>query len=361
MQRIHLTSKLFIPILFLSLLTFGFSFDRYVVTRAVGVNTYLVVFIGCLITIIGLWIIKSLAGKYPDQSIIHLGNKLLGPIGKLGTPIWLIVILILAVLLTRRVTDEVSTVILFRTPNFISTLAFIFIAGYMALLDEEALGRLSSLMMFMLPFLLIMLLLSFRQVNFLNIHPVSIYRDLGYLKKWDLWLLIFSPVWILAAFNGNESLRNHFKAFILTLIGGTLILGATSLAVAGAFGAKGIERYQWPIMSLMNITELAPSYFFQNFITTVYFFIFLSFSLVTVAGLLIVISKGFTEFLGLKNPQSKWVLFSNIVVLLILSFIMTQINYKAVVNFGLRVGCFYTFGYILLVWLVSLFRRKEQE
>lgn len=361
MQRTHLTGKLFIPILFLSLLTFGFSFDRYVVTRTVGVNNYLVILIGCLITIIGLWIIKSLAVKYPNQSIIHLGDKLLGPIGKLGTPIWLIVILILAVLLTRRVTDEVSTIILFRTPGFVSTLAFIIIAGYMALIDEEALGRLSSVMMFLLPVLLIMLLLSFRQVNFLNIHPVSIYRDLGYLKKWDLWLLIFSPVWILAAFNGSESIRNHFKAVILTLTGGALILGATSLAVAGVFGAKGIERYQWPVMSLMNITELAPSYFFQNFITTVYFFIFLSFSLVTVAGLLIVISKGFTEFLGLKNPQSKWVLISIIVVLLFFSFIMTQTNYKTVVNFGLRAGCFYTFSYILLVWLISLFRRKEQE
>ncbi len=361
MQRTHLTSKLFLPILLLSLLTFGFSFDRNVVTREVGVNTYLVICIGCLITIFSLRIIKSLAGKYPDQSIIHLSDKLLGPIGKLGVPIWLFVILILAVLLTRRVTDEVSTIILFRTPNFISTLAFIIIAGYMALIDEEALGRLSSLMMFILPLLLIMLLLSFRQVNFLNIHPVSIYRDLGYLKKWDLWLLVFSPVWILAAFNGNESLRNHFKVIILTLIGGALILGATSFAVAGAFGAKGIERYQWPVMSLMNITELAPSYFFQNFITGVYFFIFLTFSLVTVAGLLIVISKGFTEFLGLKKPQSKWVLFSIIVVLLILSFFMTQTNYKAVVNFGLRVGCFYTLGYILLVWLVSLFRRKGRE
>ena len=33
MQSTHLTSKLFIPILLLSFLTFGFSFDRFVVTK----------------------------------------------------------------------------------------------------------------------------------------------------------------------------------------------------------------------------------------------------------------------------------------------------------------------------------------
>ena len=48
MQRTHLTSKLFIPILLLSLLTFGFSFDRYVVNKSIGVNTYLIIFIGLL-------------------------------------------------------------------------------------------------------------------------------------------------------------------------------------------------------------------------------------------------------------------------------------------------------------------------
>ncbi len=355
-----LSSKLFIPIVLLSLITFGYSFSRNMINQSAGANTYLVIFIGCLITIVSLWLIQSLADKYPDQSIIHWADNLLGPVGKIATPLWLMVILILVVLLTRRATDEVSTVILFRTPGFISTLAFIFIAGYIALLGEEALGRLSSVMLVLLPLLLVILILSFRQVNFLNIHPVNIYRDLGYLKKWDLWLLIFSPVWILASFNGHESLRNNFKSVILTLVSGTFILGATSLAIVGAFGVKGIERYQWPVMSLLNITEFAPSYFFQNFITTIYFMIFIPFALVTVGSLLIVISKGLCEFLGLKNSQSKWLLFLIIGILLILSSLLTQSYYKEIVDLGLRIGCFYTLGYVLLIWLISLFQRKEQ-
>jgi spore germination protein KB len=361
MQRTHLTSKLFMPVLFLSLLTFGFSFDRYVVNQSIGVNTYLIIFIGLCITIISLKLIQSLAVKYPDQSIIHLGNKLLGPFGKIGTPVWLIVVFLLTALLTRRVTDEVSTIILFRTPGLVSTLAFLLLAGYMALLGDEALGRLSSVLLITVPLFLILLILSFRQVSFLNIHPVNIYRDLGYLKQWDLWLIVFAPVWILGSFNGSESLRNNFKTVILTITGTAIILGATSLAIAGAFGAKGISRFEWPVMSLMNITEFAPSYFFQNFATTVYIFIFLAFSLVTVAGFLIVLSKGTLEFFSLKDKQLKLIPCLMTTALFGVLIFFTQINYKKIVNLALILGSFYTFGYILLIWFSSLLRRKEQR
>ena len=231
----------------------------------------------------------------------------------------------------------------------------------MALLGEEALGRLSSVMMVMVPLFLILLAFSFRQVNFLNIHPVNIYRDLGYLQKWDLWLIVFAPVWIFCPFSGNESLRNGFKTVILTITGGALILGVTSLAIAGAFGAKGIGRFEWPVMSLMNITEFAPSYFFQNFTTTVYIFIFLAFSLVTVAGLLIVLSKGLTEFLGLKEQQSKLILFLITAALFVLLILLTLINFKETVNLILKVGSLYTLGYILLIWFSSLFRRGVRK
>jgi spore germination protein len=345
----------------LSLLTFGFSFDRYVVDKSIGVNTYLIIFIGLIITIISLFLIKSLAVKYPDQSIISLGNKLLGPFGKIGAPVWLMVIFLLTAVLARRVTDEVSTIILFRTPGLVSALAFLLLVGYMALLGEEALGRLSSVLMLMALLFLILLTFSFRQVTFLNIHPVNIFRNLGYLRKWDLWLIIFAPVWIFcsASASGHESLRNRFKTVLLTITGGALILGATSLAIAGAFGPKGTSRFEWPVMSLMNITEFAPSYFFQNFFTMIYFFIFLAFSLVTVAGFLIILAKGLTEFLGLQDKQSKLILFLITIALFVLLIIATQINFKETVNLILKAGSLYTLGYIWLIWFSSLFRKRE--
>jgi hypothetical protein len=360
MER-HLTSKLFIPILLLSFLTFGFSFDRFIVDKSIGVNTYLIIFIGSLITIIGLFAIKSLVTKYPDQSIIYLGNKLLGPFSKIGTPVWLILVFLLTVVLARRVTDEVSTIILFRTPGLVSILAYFLIVGYMALLGEEALGRLSSVLIITIPVFLILLVLSFREVNFLNIHPVIIYRDLGYLQKWDLWLLIFAPVWILSAYHGNESMRHGFKKVILTIIIGTLILGATSLAIAGVFGPKGIERYEWPVMSLMNITKFAASYLFQNFITTVYFFVFLALSLVTTTSFLIFLSKGLLEFLGLNNNQSKLTLFVITAGLFALTAIPSLITFKETTNLILKAASLYTPLYILLIWFSALFRKKDQK
>ncbi|HBE79195.1 MAG TPA: hypothetical protein DDW65_15695 [Firmicutes bacterium] len=355
----RLTSKLFIPILMLSFVTFGLSFDRFIIDRSIGVNAYLIIFIGFLITITGLFILKSLAIKYPDRSIIGLGDKLLGPIGKIGTPLWFILIFLLTVVLARRVTDEVSTVILFRTPGLVSILGYFLIVGYMALLGEEALGRLSSVLMMAIPVFLILLVLSFREINFLNIHPVNIYRNLGYLRKWDLWLLIFTPVWILSAFFGTESIRNEFKKVILTIIIGTLILGATFLAIAGVFGPRGIERYQWPVMSLMNITEFASSYLFLNAITTVFFFVFLALSLVTTASFLIFLAKGLGEFLGLKNNQSKIILLAITAGLFALTAIPSLINFLETTSLLLKVASIYTPIYILLIWFSSLLRRKD--
>ena len=179
------------------------------------------------------------------------------------------------------------------------------------------------------------------------------------MRKWELWLIIFTPIWILSSFNGNESLRNNFKTVILTITGGALVLGATSLAIAGAFGPKGIDRYEWPVMSLFSITEFAPSYFFQNFAISVYFFIFLAFSLVTVAAFLIVLSKGLNEFLGLKNKQSKLILLLDYdLVYLIVLITTTQIQFKQTAYILLIVGSLYTFGYIVLIWLGSCFRRR---
>jgi hypothetical protein len=355
---VRLTSKLFLPILLLSLLTFGFSFDRFLVDRGAGVNTYLMIFIGFSITVLGLLVIKSLAAKYPDQSFIRLGNMLLGPFSKIGTPVWLILVFLLTVVLARRVTDEVATIILFRTPGLVSIFAYLLIAFYMALLGEEALGRLASVLSGAIPVFLILLVLSFREVNFLNIHPVNIWRNLGYLRKWDLWLIVFAPVWILSVFLGGESLRYGFKKVILSLGMGTVILGATLLAIAGVFGPKGLERYEWPVMSLMNITEFAAGYLYQNALTTVYFFIFLPLALVTTANFLIVVSKGCHEFLGLKNNQAKLILCSITAGLFVLTALPTLVNFQETTGLVLKVASLYIPAYILLIWISSLFKRK---
>jgi len=144
---------------------------------------------------------------------------------------------------------------------------------------------------------------------------------------------------------------------MLTIASGALVLIATALAIAGTFGPKGIDRYEWPVMSLFSVTEFAPSYFFQNFAISVYFFIFLAFSLVTVAAFLVVLSKGVNEFLGLKNKQSKPILLFITLCLFAVSIIATQIHLKQTSYILLIVGSLYTFGYILLIWLGSCLRR----
>jgi hypothetical protein len=355
----QLTSKLFIPILILSLLTFGFSFIRFVFEKNNGVNCYLILFIGFLITIFGVFIMKSLIVQYPDQSLIRLGNKLLGPFGKIGGLLWLLLIFLLVAVLIRRVTDEVATIILFRTPGLVSILAYYLIALYMASLGEEALGRLASVLLIASPVFLVLLFLSFREVSFLNIHPVNIYRDWEYLQKWDRWLIVFTPVWIVSVCWGHESIRNRFRTVILAITGGTLVLIATALAIAGAFGPRGMERYEWPVMSLINISEFASSYFFQNFLTTGYFLIFLMLSFVTAAGLLMVVTKGLSELLGVKNNQSKPLLWVITAGLFGVTTLPSLIHFKETTGILLKAASLYIPIYVCLIWVGSRWLRKD--
>ena len=359
MPGTRLTSKLFIPILLLSFLAFGFSFDRSVAAKSAGANAYLIVVIGFIIAIAALRAVGSLAVRYPDRSIIALGDLLLGPAGRIGASIWLLAVFLLAALLAQRVTSEVAAIILFRTPGSVSALVFLLLAGYMALLGEEALGRLSSAMMTMLPVLLFLLFMSFRQVTFLNIHPVNIYRDPGYLRQWGLWLIVYAPIWVLSFSSGGESLRNNFKAVILTIASGAIVLAATFLSIAGSFGPRGMGRYEWPVISLFSIIEFAPRYFFQNFAVTIYLFIFLSFSLVTVAAFLRVIAKGLNELLGSKKDRSKLFLLFIDLCLFIMLISVTQICFEQVANILLAFCSLYVFGYSLLIWFSSHLRRRS--
>ncbi|MGE5557426.1 MAG: GerAB/ArcD/ProY family transporter [Bacillota bacterium] len=357
----QLTAKLFIPILTLSLITFGFSFMRQIFAKNAGANAYLTILMGFLIAAAGLFLMKSLAFKYPDQSVIYLGDKLLGPLGKIGNAALWIAVFLFAAILIRRITDEVSAIILFRTPGLVSILAYFLVIGYMAFLGEEALGRLASVFLLGIPVFSFILFLSFLQVKLLNIHPVNIIRDPDYLWKWDLWSIVFAPVWILCAFYGNDSLRKSFRTVILFVAGGTLILAAACLAAAGSFGPRGLSRYEWPVMSLVNITEFAASYLFQNFMTAGYFFIFLFFSLITAAAFLIILSKGAAELSGLKSRQWKTALPIVAAGLFALTMLPTLINYKEITPIILKAGSLYIPAYILLIWLSSLFRRKDRK
>lgn len=356
----HLTNKLFIPVLMISFLGFGIPFNPITLEGGIGPNAYLTLVIGLLITIIGLVGLHRLALKYPNQSFVHGAAHLLGPIGKIGNIIFLGVVFLFIAVLTRRINDIVSTMILFRTPYWVIHIVYLFLIMYIAVKGVETVSRLSSLFLLFVPLLVGLLCMGLKNVSYLNIHPVYIIRDLNSLGKWWVWLVAFAPVWIVVFLKGNNNLRSGLKSIVWTVAIGTFILCATDLVVEGVFGPNGVERYEWPVLELMGTTGFASSYFFQSIASSAYIVIDLLFTVITTAVFLTLLSNNLWELLSLKNKRSHL-----ITLLIIITGIFGVVTIPSVIivkkfeNLLLEAGSIYIPLYIMLIWLVSQFRRKS--
>jgi spore germination protein KB len=356
----HLTNKLFIPVLLISFLGFGIPFNPLALEGGIGPNAYLILIIGLLITLIGLVGLQRLALKYPNQSLVHWADHLLGPIGKIGTTIFLGIVFLFIVILTRRITDIVSAMILFRTPVWVIHAAYLLLIMYIAVKGVEAVGRLSSLFILLVPLLVGLLCMGLKNVNLLNIHPVYIIRDVASLGRWWVWLVAFAPVWIVAFLNGKNNLRSGLKPMVWTVAIGTFILCAIALVVSGVFGPLGVKRYEWPLLEVMGTTGFASSYFFQSVATSTYIVIDIFFTLITTAVFLTLLSNNLLELLSLKEKRLKLVALILTAGIFGLVTLPSLITVKRFENLLLEAGSIYIPLYIMFIWLVSLFRKQVQ-
>jgi spore germination protein (amino acid permease) len=355
----HLTNKLFIPLLLISFLGLGIPFNPHALEGGIGPNAYLVILIGCIITIIGLVGMQRIALKYPNQSLVRGADHLLGPIGKIGNFIFLSIVFLFIVIVTRRILDIMSAMVLFRTPYWVIHVAYLLLIMYIAVKGAETVGRLSSLCLLLVPIFIGLLCMGLKNVNYLNIHPVHIIRDLDALGKWWVWLVAFAPVWIVTFLKGNPNLRSGLKPMVWTVVIGTFILCATALVVSGVFGPNGVKRYEWPLLELMGTTGFASSYFFQSIATSTYIVIDLLFTVVTTAVFLTFLSTNLMDLLSLKEKRLKLVLLIITSGIFGVVFTPSVITVKRFENLLLEVGSIYIPLYIMLIWLVSQFRRKS--
>jgi spore germination protein (amino acid permease) len=357
----HLTPKLFIPVLLISFLGFGIPFNPLSIEDGIGPNAYLTLIIGLLITIIGLVGLHQLALKYPSQSFVYQAGNLLGPIGKIGNILFLGIVFLFIVILTRRILDIISAMVLFRTPYWVMHVAFLLLILYIAVKGAETVGRLSSLCILFVPLLIVLLWMGLKNVNYLNIHPVYIIRDLDSLGKWWVWLVAFAPVWIVAFLKGNTNLRSGLKSILWTVAIGTFILCAISLVISGVFGPHGVKRYEWPLLELMGTSSFASNYFFQSVATSAYIVIDLVFTLITAAIFLTFLSSNLMDLLTLKEKRSKWVLLLITCGIFGIVTIPSVITVKRFENPLLEAGSIYIPLYIMILWLVSQFGRKSDS
>ncbi|TCL57874.1 spore germination protein [Hydrogenispora ethanolica] len=352
-----LTSKLYLPLILMSILGFGIMFHPFTLNKNIGVNAYLTIVFGFLLAVLGLLAIRALLGKYPGESLIDWGNRLLGRAGWLGSGLVLAIVLVFTVLAVRRLTEPIGTSILFLTPEWANILSCVLVITYIAQLGEEALGRLCSICCGLIPVFGLNLLLGFGSVTLAQVHPAYIIRDLRYLNYWWAGLPGFVPVLLIASLIRTRDFRDRFRYVLPTVGLGALILGITAFEIVGVFGAGGIQRYPRPVMAFMGTIRLAQEYFFQNFVLTTHLFVFTAQSLVIATVLLRVLANGIIALCRIPRKRSRWVIPALAAVVYLLTLFSDLIVYARYNNPLIISGSFFILAYLGILWLLSRLRR----
>ena len=355
-----LTTKLYLPLILMSLIGFGVMFHPYTLNQNVGANAYLTIVWALIITGLMLAAIHSLRAQYPGESGIDWGYRFLGKAGWLGSALLLITILLFIVMAIRRATEPVGTLILFLTPEWANNLSFILVISYMAALGEEALGRLASVFCGLLLIMGFNLILGLGSVNRDYIHPAFIFQDFRYLKYWWSGLPSFAPLLLIGSLIPLRRPQPGLRPLLATVFIGAAILGIIALEIAGVFGAAGVQRYPRPIMAYMGTIRLAQEFFFQNLVITTHLFIFVTLTSLITAILLRMLANGLIQLFKIEGRFQKLVIPLIAAVVYLISLASDLMLFSRFNNLFLMLGTMFIVIYLLILWICSRFRREPK-
>ncbi len=354
----QLTSKLYLPLIFIAIFGFGLLFHPFTIEKEIGANAYLTLGVGFAVAVIGIWLIKELIVRYPGQTVIDWGQNLLGRGGWVGSLLLLLTLLIFSVLSVRRVTELIGTSILFLTPEWANILAYTITIAYMARLGTTAIGRLCSLFIGLGVLFSLNLILGVNRIYFDHVHPAAILCDLGYLKYWWVGIPGFIPALLFLAFIRNKDVGKTLPGIVLTTLLGALILSFISFEIVGIFGPDGVKRYPRAVVAFMGTVHLASEYFFQSIVVTIYLFIFTALSLTVSTIILRIFANGVIDFFTIRNSQ--WVI-PGLALLIYFGALLPNLLFFNQYNNPLLLGCsFFIIAYLCLLWVLSRFRRPRR-
>ncbi len=353
----QLTSKLYLPLIFIAVFGFGLLFHPFTIEKDIGANAYLTLGAGFTVAVIGIWFVKELIARYPGQTVLDWGRNLLGTGGWIGSVLLLLTLLIFSVLAVRRVTELIGTSILFLTPEWANILAYTITIAYMALLGEEAIGRLCSIFIGLAVLFSLNLILGVNRIYFDHVHPAAILCDLGYLKYWWVGIPGFIPALLILSFMRNKDVAKTVPGILLSTLLGALILGFISYEIVGIFGPDGVKRYPRAVVAFMGTVHLASEYFFQSIVVTIYLFIFTALSLTVSTIILRIFASGVIDFFTIRN--SRWVI-PGLALLIYFGSLLPNLLFFNQYNNPLLIGCsLFIIAYLCLLWVVSRFQGQR--
>ncbi|MCL1935224.1 MAG: spore germination protein [Defluviitaleaceae bacterium] len=244
------------------------------VTSYSSSDGWISVFIASLFVAFCVFIITTLGNMYPDKSFYEYTSILLNkPIGVILS-IGFVVRLILHTSFTIRIAIEIVGDMLPNTSKWFLALFIILISGFAASKGYETRARLAEILIFLIfiPIIFVFAIAAFN-VDYTNILPFwrlpseifqGSFYSISSFAMIELLLLVYPYI------NNRENVR---KNAVLTIIILGIIMSIVTLITIARFDIHHIPYIRFPIIQIMDSTNLPGSFLQRQSLFIMSFFI----------------------------------------------------------------------------------------
>lgn len=219
----------------------------------------LVTLAGAGLAFIGLWLITVLGQRFPDKSIFHYSEDIIGrwP-GRLGSILLILFFTALSALTAREFGEVVVTAVLKKTPLEVTVIVMLLLA---AISSRNDIVTFSYMHQFYLPFILAPgLLIAFfalKNADPLYLQPIWGNEPKGFWNGMLTIAALFQGSFIMSVL--IPSMHRPEKAMRASMSGMAVACGFYFLIVVATiavFGPEETKQVLWPTLELARMTSL---------------------------------------------------------------------------------------------------------
>lgn len=258
---IEISAKQFLLLLVTYVISTADVFLPAFVAQEAKEDSWISVIIGTIGALIIANIFITLGLRYPKKTIIQYASDIVGiPIGKIIGFSYAYYFIFVAWAVTRELEEIFVTAFNPDAPIILYGIVTVIVAAYAVMNGLEVIARINELL---LPIGLIVLfgisLLNIPNVDLTNFLPVFYNGIIPSLKGGlfvQTWLIETVITLMLIPYIKEKEKARKYLNFAILILGGTLIVGASTIAV---FGVSLTEKFLFPALEYVRYASLGPN------------------------------------------------------------------------------------------------------
>lgn len=327
--------------------------------QAANSGAPLVTLLASLLACFGLMLVTWLGMRFPDQSIIHYSEEIIGKwLARLGSVLIIVFFAILTSMTAREFGEVVVTSVLKNTPVEVTVIVMLVLAAVSA---RNNITTFAYIHYFYFPLLLfpalMIVALSLKNAELIYLQPIWGNEPRDMVQGILVIATLFQSSFIMAII---IPYMKHPKKAMRSSIWGMVIAGGLYvmivIAAIGRFGSEEIKNLLWPTLELAkatslpaNILERLDAAFLAVWVTAVFTTLFSSYFL-TIYSL--------TSLFRLQDHKLFSFFFLPFVFVMALQPRNIITMYSIISNVG-RIGLLLTIAYPALLLIIAMIRKKR--